>query len=170
MGWELLVAVLLLVANAFFVAYEFAVIVAKKSDFEADAAAGKRSAQLAMKAFSEVSLQLAGAQLGITMASLGLGSVAEPAIGHALEDLFHIYLSESVSAIAGFVVALTIVVFLHLVLGEMVPKNIAIAAPGPTLRALVYVYAGIPLVVQPGRQGPQRHRQPRLSDAGRGAT
>ncbi len=149
MGWQLGVAVLLLIANAIFVAYEFAVIVAKKSEFEIAAAEGKRSAQLATKAFSEVSLQLAGAQLGITMASLGLGSVAEPAIGHALEDLFHIYLSEQLSAVLGFVVAMSIVVFLHLVLGEMVPKNIALAAPGPTLRALVYVYAAFLWLFKP---------------------
>ena len=142
MAWQLGVAVVLLVLNALFVAYEFAVIVAKKSEFEAAAAEGNRGAQLVMKAFSEVSLQLAGAQLGITMASLGLGNVAEPAIGHFLEDLFHQQFSERVSLVLGFVVALSVVTFLHLVVGEMVPKNIAIARPGPTLRALVYVYAG----------------------------
>lgn len=142
MGWQLGVALILLIANAIFVAYEFAIIVAKKSEFEAAAAEGNRKAQFVMKAFSEVSLQLAGAQLGITMASLGIGSLAEPTIGHALEDWLHVYLSEDLSLILGFVIALTIVVFLHLVVGEMVPKNIAIARPGPTLRALVYIYAG----------------------------
>ena len=142
MGWQLGVAVILLILNALFVAYEFAVIVAKKSEFETAAAEGHRGAQLVMKAFSEVSLQLAGAQLGITMASLGLGNVAEPAIGHFLEDLFNQQFSERVSLVLGVAVALSIVTFLHLVVGEMVPKNIAIARPGPTLRALVYVYAG----------------------------
>ncbi len=142
MTWQLLLSILLLIANAIFVGYEFAILVAKKSDFEAAAADGNRGAQLAIKAFSEVSLQLAGAQLGITMASLGLGSVAEPAIGHAIEDWLHLRLSESLSQILGFAIALSIVTFFHLVIGEMVPKNIAIAKPGPTLRALVYVYAG----------------------------
>ncbi len=141
MTWQLLLSVVLLAANAVFVGYEFAILVAKKSDFEAAAAEGNRIAQLATKAFSEVSLQLAGAQLGITMASLGLGSVAEPAIGHAIEDWLHVRLSESLSQILGFAIALSIVTFFHLVIGEMVPKNIAIAKPGPTLRALVYVYA-----------------------------
>ncbi len=141
MGWQLGVAIILLGLNALFVAYEFAVIVAKKAEFEAAAAEGNRAAQLVMKAFSEVSLQLAGAQLGITMASLGLGNVAEPAIGHFLEDQFHRQFSERVSLVLGFVVALSIVTFLHLVVGEMMPKNIAIARPGPTLRALVYFYA-----------------------------
>ncbi|NNE95725.1 MAG: HlyC/CorC family transporter [Acidimicrobiales bacterium] len=141
MSWQLLLSVVLLLANAIFVGYEFAILVAKKSDFEAAAAEGNRGAQLALKAFSEVSLQLAGAQLGITMASLGLGSVAEPAIGHAIEDWLHLRLSESLSRVLGFAIALTIVTFFHLVLGEMVPKNIAIAKPGPTLRALVYVYS-----------------------------
>ena len=69
MGWQLGVAVVLLGLNALFVAYEFAIIVAKKAEFESAAAEGNRGAQLVMKAFSEVSLQLAGAQLGITMAS-----------------------------------------------------------------------------------------------------
>lgn len=141
MTWQLLLSIFLLAANAVFVAYEFAILVAKKGDFEAAAAEGNRLAQLATKAFSEVSLQLAGAQLGITMASLGLGSVAEPAIGHAIEDWLHVRLSESLSQILGFAIALSIVTFFHLVIGEMVPKNIAIARPGPTLRALVYVYA-----------------------------
>jgi CBS domain containing-hemolysin-like protein len=142
MTWQLLLSIGLLIANAIFVGYEFAILVAKKGDFEAAAAEGNRGAQLATKAFSEVSLQLAGAQLGITMASLGLGSVAEPAIGHAIEDWLHVRLSESLSQILGFAIALSIVTFFHLVVGEMVPKNIAIAKPGPTLRALVYVYAG----------------------------
>ncbi len=149
MAWQLPVALLLLIANGLFVAYEFAVIVAKKSEFEAEAAQGKRSAVLATKAFSEVSLQLAGAQLGITMASLGLGSLAEPVIGHALEEWLHLYLSEGVATALGFVVALSIVTFLHLVLGEMVPKNIAIAKPGATMRALVFVYAGFLWLFKP---------------------
>ncbi len=149
MIWQLVVAVLLLIANGLFVAYEFAVIVAKKSEFEADAAAGKRSAVMATHAFSEVSLQLAGAQLGITMASLGLGSLAEPVIGHALEDLLNVYVSEGVATVVGFIIALSIVTFLHLVLGEMVPKNIAIAKPSATLRALVFVYSGFLWLFKP---------------------
>ncbi|NNF54703.1 MAG: HlyC/CorC family transporter [Acidimicrobiales bacterium] len=149
MAWQLPLALLLLVANGLFVAYEFAVIVAKKSEFEAEALQGKRSAVLATKAFSEVSLQLAGAQLGITMASLGLGSLAEPVIGHALEEWLHLYLSEGVATALGFVIALSLVTFLHLVLGEMVPKNIAIAKPGATMRALVFIYAGFLWLFKP---------------------
>ena len=78
----------------------------------------------------QVSLLLAGAQLGITLASLGLGAVAEPAVAHQLERLF-----DAVGAPDGllhpvsFVIALLIVVFLHVVLGEMVPKNVALAGP-----------------------------------------
>ena len=84
-----------------------------------------------------LSLQLAGAQLGITMASLGLGFVAEPALAHILESwLGPIDLPEAATHGIAFGVALLLVTFLHLVIGEMVPKNLAIAGPEPVLLAL----------------------------------
>jgi CBS domain containing-hemolysin-like protein len=102
------------------------------------AEAGSARARIAMGSMRHLNLQLAGAQLGITMASLLLGYVAEPAVSHLLEELVERFVDipEGVLHTFGFVVALTIVSFLHMVVGEMVPKNIAIAAPERTLLAL----------------------------------
>lgn len=137
-AWSLLLGVALLVANGFFVAVEFALIASRRTKLEQMAAEGSGRAKLAVGAMRDLNLQLAGAQLGITMASLVLGYVAEPAVAglieHAIEDVVEI--SEQVLHTVGFVVALTIVAFLHMVVGEMVPKNIAIAAPERTLLAL----------------------------------
>lgn len=134
----LVATVLLLGANAFFVAVEFALVASRRAKLESMADAGQAGAKRALVSISDLSSQLAGAQLGITIASLLLGYVAEPAIAHALEDLLHdtVDLPETVTATIGFAVGLSIVVFLHMVLGEMVPKNIAIAGPEKTLLAL----------------------------------
>src|SRR3546814_2712034 len=99
------------------------------------AEAGNARARLALGSLSDLNHQLAGAQLGITMASLLLGFVAEPTVAGLVEDAVAgvVELPDSVLHTIGFAVALTIVVFLHMVVGEMVPKNIAIAAPERTL-------------------------------------
>jgi CBS domain containing-hemolysin-like protein len=92
---------------------------------------------VALGSMRHLSLQLAGAQLGITMASLGLGFVAEPAFAHILESwLGPIDLPDALTHGIAFGVALLLVTFLHLVIGEMVPKNLAIAGPEPVLLAL----------------------------------
>jgi CBS domain containing-hemolysin-like protein len=134
-AWALIAAAALLAANAFFVAVEFAVIASRQSRLEPLAADGSRRAVAALSAVRHLSLQLSGAQLGITMASLGLGAVAEPAVADLIEPLI-----ESVATVPSgvlhtisFVISLAIVVFLHMVLGEMVPKNVAIAGPERTL-------------------------------------
>ncbi|MEZ5230705.1 MAG: hemolysin family protein [Acidimicrobiales bacterium] len=146
---SLVAAALLILANGVFVAYEFALIAAKRSSFESAAERGVRSARLTVRAFSDLSTQLAGAQLGITMASLGLGYVGEPAVAHIIEALLGTVVSEEVGRVIGFTVGLGFVVFLHLVIGEMVPKNVAIAAPDATMRFLVLPYQGYLAVVRP---------------------
>ncbi|NNG40992.1 HlyC/CorC family transporter [Flexivirga sp. ID2601S] len=123
-------AVVLLLLNAFFVGAEFALISARRSAVEPHARAGSRAARIAVGAMEQVSLMMATAQLGITLASLGLGALGEPAVAHLMEPVFHaLGMPESVSTIVAFVIALAIVVFLHVVLGEMIPKNIALAGP-----------------------------------------
>jgi CBS domain containing-hemolysin-like protein len=90
---------------------------------------------------------MAGAQLGITMSSLGLGAIGEPAVAHLLEPLFEVAgLPADLLHPVAFAVALLVVVFLHVVLGEMVPKNIALAGPeraalilGPPMMVVVTV-------------------------------
>lgn len=134
----LVATVALLAANGFFVAVEFALVASRRTKLESMAEEGQKGARRALDSIADLSSQLAGAQLGITVASLLLGYVAEPAIAHALESLLHdtVDLPESVTTTIGFVIGLGIVVFLHMVLGEMVPKNIAIAGPERTLLAL----------------------------------
>jgi CBS domain containing-hemolysin-like protein len=135
----------LLLGNAFFVGAEFALISARRSQIEPMAADGGRRARTTLWAMERVSLMLAGAQLGITVCSLGLGAVGEPAIAHLLEGPFGMLgVPESVLHPVAFTLALGIVVYLHMVLGEMVPKNLALAAPersalllGPLLATIV---------------------------------
>lgn len=127
---NLLIGVLLLTVNAFFVAAEFALLAARRSKIEQLEAQGVAGAASAAAGLRELSVMLAGAQLGITMASLGLGAVAEPALAGGIERLLGLTgLPEESVHLIGFAVALSIVVFLHMVVGEMAPKSWAIADP-----------------------------------------
>lgn len=129
-GTALVVAVALLATNAFFVGAEFAVISARRSAIEPLAAAGSRRARTVLWAMENVSLMLACAQLGITVASTSLGVVAEPALAHLVERLLDaLGLSRAAVHPVAFAIALLLVVYLHVVLGEMVPKNLAVAGP-----------------------------------------
>jgi CBS domain containing-hemolysin-like protein len=133
--------VLLLAANAFFVGSEFALISARRDRLEALAEAGKHSAVTVIRAGENLSLMLAGAQLGITVCSILLGRIGEPAVAHLLEKPFHAFgIPETVLHTVSFVVAITLVVVLHVLLGEMVPKNIAIAGPESTAMLLIPAY------------------------------
>lgn len=126
----ILIGVVLLGLNAFFVGAEFALIAARRSEIEPKAEAGSRAARITVGAMEHVSLMMAGAQLGITICSLGLGYIAEPAIAHTIEPLFEtLGVTTSLLHPISFVIALSLVVYLHVVLGEMVPKNIALAGP-----------------------------------------
>lgn len=129
-GLALALAVVFLAGNAFFVGAEFAVISARRSAIEPRAAAGDRRARTVLWAMEHVSLMLACAQLGITVCSTSLGLVAEPAIARVIERPLHaLGASPSLTHPIAFVVALLLVVYLHVVLGEMVPKNLAVSGP-----------------------------------------
>ena len=120
----------LLLVNAFFVAAEFAVISARRSQIEPRAEAGSRAAKTALWAMEHASLMLATSQLGITIASLLILNVSEPAIHHLLElPLALTGWPEQVIGTISFVIALAVVSFLHVVLGEMVPKNLSFSVP-----------------------------------------
>jgi CBS domain containing-hemolysin-like protein len=135
-GLAIAISAFLLVANAFFVGAEFALISARRSAIEPRAAAGGWAARTTLRAMERVSLMMAGAQLGITICSLGLGYLGEPAIAHLLEIPFEsLGIPESLLHPFAFAIALGLIGFLHVVLGEMVPKNIALA--GPDRAALV---------------------------------
>ncbi|ABM13897.1 MULTISPECIES: hemolysin family protein [Mycolicibacterium] len=136
-----LLTFVLLGANAFFVASEFALISARRDRLEALAEQGKSSAVTVIRAGENLSLMLAGSQLGITVCSILLGRVAEPAVAHLLEKPFGLVgIPDAVLHTVSFLVALSIVVTLHVLLGEMVPKNIAIAGPESTAMLLIPVY------------------------------
>jgi CBS domain containing-hemolysin-like protein len=139
--WGVLLTLLLLGANAFFVAAEFALISARRDRLEALAEQGKRSAIAVIQAGQNLSLMLAGAQLGITVCSILLGRVGEPAVAHLLEPAFDLFgVPDALLHTVSFLVAITVVVVLHVLLGEMVPKNIAIAGPEAAAMLLVPPY------------------------------
>jgi CBS domain containing-hemolysin-like protein len=122
--------VVLLAANAFFVGAEFAVISARRSQIEPLAEAGKRSAKTALWAMEHATLMLATSQLGITVCSLLILNVSEPSIHHLLEvPLGLTGLPEAMIGTIAFIVALLIVSYLHVVFGEMVPKNLSFSVP-----------------------------------------
>jgi CBS domain containing-hemolysin-like protein len=127
----LLLSLVLLILNGFFVGAEFALIAARRAALAKSAEGGSLRARVALKASKELSFTLAGAQLGITMASLGLGAVAEPAVADLLVHATERFVDIPPTALhpIAFVIALAIVVFFHMVVGEMAPKNVAIAEP-----------------------------------------
>ncbi|MFJ9743848.1 CNNM domain-containing protein, partial [Streptomyces sp. NPDC101166] len=136
--YAVLLTFLLLLGNAFFVGAEFALISARRDRLEALAAQGKRSANTVIEAGQNLSMMLAAAQLGITICSILLGRVGEPAVAHLLEKPFDLVgVPDSLLHPVSFALALTIVVILHILLGEMIPKNIALA--GPERMALLLV-------------------------------
>ncbi|MGB3481738.1 MAG: hemolysin family protein [Mycobacterium sp.] len=125
----IVVTVGLIAASAFFVAVEFALIAARKHRLE-ETAASSRSARAALRSTTELSVLLAGSQLGITVCTLALGAVTKPAVRYWLTPIFSSWGAPALAAdVAGFVLALVIVTFLHLVVGEMAPKSWAIAHP-----------------------------------------
>ncbi|MFC3962881.1 hemolysin family protein [Nocardia jiangsuensis] len=122
--------VVLLAGNAFFVGAEFALISARRDRLEALVAQGKRNAETVIRAAANLSIMLAAAQLGITICSILLGRVGEPAVAHLLERPFELAgLPEGLLHPVSFALALAIVVVLHILFGEMIPKNIALAGP-----------------------------------------
>ncbi|WP_043502213.1 hemolysin family protein [Georgenia sp. SUBG003] len=129
-GTALLVGVLLLALNAFFVGAEFAVMSARRSRIEPLAEQGSRSARTVLYAMEHVTLMLACAQLGVTVCSTSLGVVAEPAVAHLVEaPMVAAGLPAEASHVVGFTVAIALVVYLHVVVGEMVPKNLSVTSP-----------------------------------------
>jgi CBS domain containing-hemolysin-like protein len=133
---SVLLAVLLLLGNAFFVAAEFALVSARRSQIEPRAEAGSRLARTTLRAMENMSLVIGVNQLGITVCSLVLGAVAEPTAARLLEPVLHaVHAPESLRHPIAFTIGLAVVVYLHVVLGEMIPKNIALA--GPDRAALV---------------------------------
>ncbi|MCX4961421.1 hemolysin family protein [Streptomyces virginiae] len=139
---QLLIGLATLVVNAFFVGAEFALISVRRSQIEPYAEQGDRRGRAVLWGLEHVSALMAAAQLGITLCTLVLGVVAEPAIAHLLTPLFDLVgVPAGVTHVISFVVALTLATYLHMLFGEMVPKNVALAEPVRTALLL-----GPPLV------------------------
>jgi len=140
--WMLVLSLVLVGINAFFVSVEFSLIGSRASRLEPMADNSDDGAAAALEAVRDLQPQLAGAQLGITMASLGLGFVAEPAVSTLIESAVErfVHVPAGLLTSVGFVVALAIVVCVHIVLGEMVPKNIALAGPERSARVLAPIH------------------------------
>ncbi|GAA2868708.1 hemolysin family protein [Streptosporangium fragile] len=146
----LALTIALLAGNGFFVAAEFALVAAKRHRLEKAAAHGSRAAAAAVKGIRELSLMLAGAQLGITLCSLGLGVVSEPLIAGTLTPLFAAAgLPEAAAHAVAFAIALGVVTFLHMVIGEMAPKSWAIAHPERSATILALPFRAFTVAVRP---------------------
>ncbi|MCW2795256.1 hemolysin family protein [Nocardioides sp.] len=146
----LVFALALLLGNAFFVAAEFALVSARRTQIEPRAEAGSRMARTTLKAMENMSLVIGVNQLGITVCSLVLGAVGEPAVAHLLEPGFDAArLPESFLHPLSFAVGLLIVVYLHVVLGEMIPKNLALAGPDRVALILGPPIWGVVTVLRP---------------------
>jgi CBS domain containing-hemolysin-like protein len=147
---SLFVTVLLLAGNAFFVASEFALVAARRVRLERAAARGSRPARTAVAAIDELSLMLAGAQLGITMCSLGLGAITEPVFEHLLDPLLEAVRAPGpVRHVVAFTVALAVVTLLHMVVGEMAPKSWAITHPERSALLLALPFRGFTTLSRP---------------------
>lgn len=137
----------LVALSAFFVAIEFALVAARRYRLE-EAAATSASARAALKSAQDLSLLLAGSQLGITLCVLGLGAVSKPAVEKLLTPLFG-GLDPTVASVLAFVLSLVVVTFLHLVVGEMAPKSWAIAHPERSATLLALPMRGFMVVTRP---------------------
>jgi CBS domain containing-hemolysin-like protein len=143
---SMLLVVVLLAGNAFFVGAQFALIAARRDQIEPLARQGHRAARVTFRQMRRLSWMLAGSQLGIAACSLGLGAVAEPAFAHILEGVFDaLAIPHQLLHPVAFVVALGMISYAHMVIGEMVPKNLALAAP---LRAALVLGPPIALWVR----------------------
>ncbi|MFE2269507.1 hemolysin family protein [Streptomyces lavendulae] len=139
---QLLIGLATLVVNAFFVGAEFALISVRRSQIEPYAEQGDRRARAVLWGLEHVSALMAAAQLGITLCTLVLGVVAEPAIAHLLTPLFDLVgVPSGVTHAISFVIALALATYLHMLFGEMLPKNVALSEPVRTALVL-----GPPLV------------------------
>ena len=149
----LLIAVLLIAGNGFFVAVEFALLAARPTRLTGLAQTSRR-ARTALQAARRLPLMISGCQFGITICSLGLGAVAEPAVAALLEPAFAaVGMPAAVLHPVAFALALLLTSVLHMLLGEMVPKNVALAGPERAAVLLAPVLMGFIRLFRPAIVG-----------------
>ena len=140
---NIIIVILLVFMNGFFVATEFAMVKVRKSRIETLVIDGNRSAKHALTVVRDLNSYLSACQLGITLASLGLGWVGEPAVANILMPVFNLFnLSENTSHSISFVLGFSIITGLHIVLGELVPKSLAIISSEK-----IAIYTALPLIM-----------------------
>lgn len=152
---SLWLGLVLLLGNSYFVASEFALVSARRTKVEPIAAGGSAMARTTLRAMADLNLVIVAAQLGVTVCSLGLGAIAEPALSHLLEPLAHLVgLPETWLHPVAFAVAISLVTYLHVVFGEMVPKNLSLVGPeraatilGPPMMAMITVLRPLVLLL-----------------------
>ncbi|QGU06114.1 hypothetical protein COCCU_00730 [Corynebacterium occultum] len=141
--------ILLIVLSAFFVIIEFALLAARRNRLE-ETAETSRSSRAALRSLNELTMMLAGAQLGITVCTFALGAITKPWVHDALMPLFELLgIPLGVADVIAFILALFVVTFLHLVVGEMAPKSWAIAHPESALRAIALPARGFINIFRP---------------------
>jgi magnesium and cobalt exporter, CNNM family len=122
----ILLVILLVLANGFFVASEFALVAVRRSRIQTLANAGNRRARILLEVLDHLNAYISATQLGITMASLALGWIGEPVFAHLLERPLAGRVSETVLDAIAFAAAFTVITFLHIVVGELAPKTLAL--------------------------------------------
>lgn len=148
--WGIVGLVVLLLTNGFFVAAEFSLISARRSQIEPRAEAGSRAARTALWAMEHATEMLAVCQLGITVSSLLILNVSEPAIEYLLEEPLALTgISDQAISTIAFVIALLLVTFLHVVFGELVPKNLSFSVPDRAVLILATPLVAIATVLRP---------------------
>ena len=120
------IVILLVLANGFFVASEFSLVAVRRSRIATLASAGNRRGKLLLAMLDNLNAYISATQLGITMSSLALGWIGEPVFAHLLEAPLEGRVSDAVRHTIAFAVAFTIITFLHIVLGELAPKTLAL--------------------------------------------
>lgn len=139
---NVIIVILLVFMNGFFVATEFAMVKVRKSRIETLALEGNRNAKNTLKVVRDLNSYLSACQLGITLASLGLGWVGEPAFSEMLEPVFNLLnLPESTIHSISFILAFSLITGLHIVLGELAPKSLAIINAES-----IAMYTALPLI------------------------
>jgi CBS domain containing-hemolysin-like protein len=140
-GYSIFLTLFLVVLNGFFVAAEFAIVKVRGSQIEIKAKTGSKVAQIAKHMTSHLDGYLAATQLGITLASLGLGWVGEKVMSSLVANIFgfiNLPISASLTETLGLILAFTIITILHIVFGELAPKTLAIQKPVATTMAIAF--------------------------------
>ncbi len=151
-GWRLLFALFLVLLNGFFVAAEFAIVKVRASQIEIKAKSGSRLGKMARNIIHNLDGYLAATQLGITLASLGLGWVGEGVMHTIFLNMFNsldITVSDAVLHTAATIVAFSVITIMHIVFGELAPKSLAIQRPVATTLFVSAPLQGFYIVLKP---------------------